>query len=91
MASPGGHNGHPIQVRPPRMMYRFFATALPASMWFFVRQSRITKAFLESVQLTCIQYSFYTERARMDPYSLAGDIHGSIERRVSLLAAFSSA
>ena len=40
MAGPGvshGHAGaHPIHIHPVRPLYRFFATALPASMWFFV-------------------------------------------------------
>lgn len=30
---------HPIHVHPPRPLYRFAATALGASMWFFVRIS----------------------------------------------------
>lgn len=33
---PRGHNSHPIHIHPVRPLYRFFATALPASMWFFV-------------------------------------------------------
>lgn len=31
-----GHGGHPIHVHPARPLYRFFATGLGASMWFFV-------------------------------------------------------
>jgi len=42
MAGPGAAHGahaggHPIHIHPARPLYRFFATALPASMWFFVR------------------------------------------------------
>ncbi|KAK8205292.1 hypothetical protein M8818_005005 [Zalaria obscura] len=32
----GAHGSHPIHVHPVRPLYRFFAVALPASMWFFV-------------------------------------------------------
>lgn len=32
------HPNHPIHVHPPRPLYRFMATALGASMWFFVRE-----------------------------------------------------
>jgi hypothetical protein len=28
---------HPIHIHPVRPLYRFMATALGASMWFFVR------------------------------------------------------
>lgn len=31
---------HPIHIHPARPLYRFTATALGASMWFFVRISR---------------------------------------------------
>ncbi|KAK0663817.1 NADH dehydrogenase (ubiquinone) 1 beta subcomplex subunit 2 [Lasiodiplodia hormozganensis] len=31
-----GHGGHPIHVHPVRPLYRFFATGLGASMWFFL-------------------------------------------------------
>ncbi|KAF2638936.1 hypothetical protein P280DRAFT_403560 [Massarina eburnea CBS 473.64] len=27
---------HPIHIHPVRPLYRFMATALPASMWFFL-------------------------------------------------------
>lgn len=30
---------HPIHVHPARPLYRFMATALGASMWFFVRRA----------------------------------------------------
>lgn len=32
---------HPIHVHPARPLYRFAATALGASMWFFVRLSSV--------------------------------------------------
>lgn len=32
-----GHSSHPIHIHPVRPLYRFTATALGASMWFFVR------------------------------------------------------
>ncbi|KAI4737161.1 hypothetical protein E4T50_12349 [Aureobasidium sp. EXF-12298] len=30
------HGGHPIHIHPVRPLYRFAATGLGASMWFFV-------------------------------------------------------
>ena len=41
MAGPGAggprpHGAHPIHIHPARPLYRFFATGLGASMWFFV-------------------------------------------------------
>lgn len=33
----GAYGGHPVHVHPARPLYRFAATALGASMWFFVR------------------------------------------------------
>jgi len=40
MAGPAGPaaaaGGHPIHIHPARPLYRFFATGLGASMWFFV-------------------------------------------------------
>ena len=32
----GAYAGHPVHVHPARPLYRFAATALGASMWFFV-------------------------------------------------------
>lgn len=32
---------HPIHVHPARPLYRFTATALGASMWFFVRLAHL--------------------------------------------------
>lgn len=32
---------HPVHVHPPRPLYRFMATALGASMWFFVCSATI--------------------------------------------------
>lgn len=37
---PRGHGAHPVHVHPARPLYRFFATGLGASMWFFVRNIR---------------------------------------------------
>jgi hypothetical protein len=31
------HPNHPIHIHPVRPLYRFMATGLGASMWFFVR------------------------------------------------------
>ncbi|KAJ5144138.1 uncharacterized protein N7515_002925 [Penicillium bovifimosum] len=31
-----GHSSHPIHIHPVRPLYRFTATALGASMWFFL-------------------------------------------------------
>lgn len=36
MAGPNPHPGHPIHIHPAPRLHRFFATALPAAMWFFV-------------------------------------------------------
>ena len=35
----GAHGGHPIHIHPVRPLYRFAATGLGASMWFFVSRS----------------------------------------------------
>lgn len=35
----GAHGGHPIHIHPVRPLYRFAATGLGASMWFFVSLS----------------------------------------------------
>ncbi|KAJ9628645.1 hypothetical protein H2203_002547 [Taxawa tesnikishii (nom. ined.)] len=32
----GAHGGHPVHIHPVRPLYRFFATGLGASMWFFL-------------------------------------------------------
>lgn len=34
---------HPVHVHPPRPLYRFAATALGASMWFFVRITKFLR------------------------------------------------
>jgi hypothetical protein len=38
-AAPHGAGAHPVHVHPARPFYRFAATALGASMWFFVRHN----------------------------------------------------
>lgn len=35
---------HPIHVHPVRPLYRFMATGLGASMWFFVRDAHVSRA-----------------------------------------------
>lgn len=43
---------HPIHVHPARPLYRFTATALGASMWFFVRliyPHRETQGLLQGI------------------------------------------
>ncbi|GAB7362413.1 hypothetical protein MBLNU230_g2736t1 [Neophaeotheca triangularis] len=35
-AHPKGTHGHPIHIHPARPLYRFAATGLGASMWFFL-------------------------------------------------------
>lgn len=47
-ASKTAHGSHPIHVHPVRPLYRFAATGLGASMWFFVS----IQYFLKS----CIRY-----------------------------------
>ncbi|KAF6241600.1 hypothetical protein HO173_000311 [Letharia columbiana] len=32
----GGHGNHPIHMHPVRPLYRYSATLLGASMWFFL-------------------------------------------------------
>lgn len=44
-----GHSSHPIHIHPVRPLYRFTATALGASMWFFVR---ITSFLYQGLILT---------------------------------------
>lgn len=42
-----GASSHPIHIHPVRPLYRFTATALGASMWFFVSVERLCRWCLE--------------------------------------------
>ena len=44
MAGPTGPGKHPVQIPPVRPLYRFAATGLGATMWFFVNISSILQA-----------------------------------------------
>lgn len=73
-----GNSHHPIHVHPVRPLYRFTATALGASMWFFVR---FCPSICESMSCTDPErFSSCTEPRRTAPLCWAGSTLGIIRR-----------